>query len=90
MDEVLTSELLAITPARYHSLVRKFLSKFETDPEFIQKVSYYLASKIGDRKLAEEFTQLSPETKIEACIENIIIGLISGALQEKEVKKLIK
>jgi len=85
-----TSELLAFTPARYRSLVRTFLSKLEDNQDFVEKVSYYLASKVGDHNLAQEFTELSPDIRVEACVENIVIGLTSGSLEAKEIKKLIK
>jgi len=89
MSKVLSSDLLEITPIRYQKLIKNFLFEMEKQPEFVEKISYYLANKIDDPELAKEIIKMSPETKIDACLENVVIGLISGTLKEKEIKKLL-
>jgi len=84
------SKLIAVAPVRYRSLARALLIKLQSDSAFVDEVAHYLASKITDQDLAEEFAKLSEDTKIDACIENMVIGLTSGSLDEKEIKQMIK
>lgn len=90
MTDPNTLELLETAPVKHRAFVKSVVEKLESNDVLKEKVCSFLAKKIGDKELSEEFLHLSPETKLQACMEYLIIGLTSGSFEQKEVEALSK
>lgn len=53
-------------------------------------VCEFLAGKIGDKDLVNDFKDLSEEIKLQACLEYLAIGLTAGSVKKKEVESFLK
>lgn len=71
-------------------LMEKFKMWLLDNKNATEKVCLFLASKIGDRGLVEDFNNLSDEIKLQACMEYLTIGLTAGSVKRKEVEYLFK
>lgn len=72
------------------ALMERFSNWLGTDKNAAESACLFLANKIGDKELVGEFKNLSDETKLQACLEYLTIGLTSGNVKRKEVEKLFK
>jgi hypothetical protein len=71
-------------------LMGKFSSWLQTNKNAAESACLFLANKIGDKGLIDDFKNLSAETKLQACQEYLMIGLTAGSVKRKEVEKLLK
>jgi len=71
-------------------LMEKFKSWLLSNKNATENVCLFLAKKIGDRELIDDFKNLSEEIKLQACMEYLTIGLTAGSVKRKEVESLLK
>ena len=90
MSVTLPIELLSQTPAKDRSFFQSLAQKMEADPSIMDKVCHVLSKKISDQQLADHFSELSVESKMQACIEHLIIGVVSGDITKQEIADLIE
>lgn len=61
--------------------------RMRRDDNFLDKTCDFLLKKIGDTAIGH-FWSLTPETKLQACVELIVIGLLSGDFTGEDIKRL--
>jgi len=71
------------------TLVEKLKERMEIDFFLLDKVYCFLKDKIKNT-LEDQHTLISPEMKQQACVEHLVIGLMSGDIRRKEVETLLK
>lgn len=90
VSQLLTSDMLKNLTGKEKNFVESFINKIENDKELAGKFYFYMADKIGDKEMVEEFKQLSEDIQKTACIEYLIIGLTAGNLRLDEISELLK
>ena len=83
-------ELLKTLSKEDKKSVQDFIDKIEGDVIFLQNSCVYLADKIGDPGLVDEFEKMSENVKKTACIEYLIFALNSGSIEMKEIVEIAK
>jgi hypothetical protein len=72
------------------ALMERFNTWLTDNKTATESVCLFLANKIGDKELVNDFRNLSEETKLQACLEYLAIGLTAGSVKKREVENLLK
>ncbi len=90
VNTLITPDMLKNLANKDKIFVENFIEKIETDKDLAVKFYLYMAEKIGDKEMIEDFKQLSEDIQKKACIEYLIIGLTAGNLKMDEIIELLK
>ena len=71
-------------------LMENFSNWLTTNKNAAESVCIFLANKIGDKELVSDFKKLPEETKLQACLEYLTIGLTAGSVKKQEVRNFLK
>jgi len=85
----ITDEMLNKLSASDRIIVDKLIKKMDDDGSFVNRACFYLIGQ-AKQKQAEHLVELSPELQMQACIEYLIIALISGELKKKDLEKILQ
>lgn len=90
VSQLITPEMLKNLANKDKIFVESFINKIEEDKELAMKFYFYMAEKIGDKEMVNDFKQLSEDIQKRACVEYLIIGLTAGNLNLNEISELLK
>lgn len=90
VNQLITPDMLKSLTSKDKIFVESLIEKIEQDAELAMKFYFYMADKIGDKEMVEDFKQLSEDIQKKACIEYLIIGLTAGNLNLNEISELLK
>lgn len=90
VSQLITPDMLKSLTSKDKIFVESLIEKIENDPELAMKFYFYMADKIGDKEMVEDFKQLSEDIQKRACVEYLIIGLTAGNLRMDEISQLLK
>lgn len=71
-------------------LMERFGKWLTTNKAATESACIFLADKIGNEELKDDFKNFSDETKHQACLEYLAIGLTSGNVKKEEVEDFLK
>lgn len=83
---MITTNLFENLEKNDRAIMEKFSAWLAENKNSSEVVCSFLANKIGDKELANDFKGLSDETKMQACLEYLAIGLTAGSVKRKEVE----
>lgn len=86
----LTTDMIKKLSGRERVFVDSFVEMLERDDALLDKTCAFIASKTNDRGLINDMTNLSSEGKRQACVEYVIIGLISGSIKVKDLSEIVR
>lgn len=90
VSQLIAGDMLKNLSSEEKTFVENFIGKIENNDELANEFYIYLADKIGDKEMVEEFKQLSSDIQKKACVEYLIIGLTAGNLKLEEISELLK
>lgn len=90
VSQLITPDMLKSLANKDKIFVESFINKIEEDKELAMKFYFYMAEKIGDKEMVNDFKQLSEDIQKRACVEYLIIGLTAGNLNLNEISELLK
>ena len=90
VNALITPEMLKNLTDHEKKFVESFIEKIEVNKDLVVKFYLYMAEKIGDKEMIEDFKELSEEIQKKACVEYLIIGLTAGNLKINEITELLK
>jgi len=70
-------------------LIAELEQVFKSKIDQVRKFCEFIEQKMSGKNLIS-FADLSPEGQMQACLDYAVIGLVSGTIQDSEIKKLIQ
>jgi len=83
-----TDEVLNNLNENDRHLVTRLNEKLLVDSIFFKQACEFVKNKIGEH--TDDLDEFSDETKRQACLEYIAIGLIAGNIEREDLEKLLK
>jgi hypothetical protein len=88
MAPSISTDMIKNLSGRERIFVDSFLEMLGQDNELLEKVCLFIASKTNDAGLIKDMKDLSGDGKCQACVEFVIIGLISRSIKVKELSEI--
>ena len=70
-------------------LIKNVEDKLKADENKLKVFCDFVCQRVGD-KCAVDFVTFSPEVKFRACLDYIVIGLVSGSIKSHEIQKMLE
>lgn len=70
--------------------IDSFVKKLERDETLLEKTCSLIVSKTNNPALINDMKNLSGEGKHQACVEYMIIGLVSGNIKVEELAQMVQ
>ena len=84
----LTTDAIKNLSGRERIFIDSFVEMLGRDEALAEKVFAFIITKNTDEGFKSDLQNLSSEGKRQACVEYVIIGLISGSIKVKELTQL--
>ena len=88
MAPSISTDMIKNLSDRERVFVDSFLEMLVQDSDLLEKVCIFIASKTNDVGLVNDMKDLSGDGKCQACVEFVIIGLISRSIKVKELSEI--